>query len=104
MKIFICFNKDLLKSENFQIKKIKVPSKETYIKDLKKIISDRFNISENQQKLTFKLINTYVTLTNDFPLSFYFIRNNSKIFLQKINPIEEKNEIKMKKYNQIKCQ
>ena len=102
MKIFICFNKDLLKSENFQIKKIKVPSKETYIKDLKKIINDRFNISENQQKLTFKLINTYVTLTNDFPLSFYFIRNNSKIFLQKINPVEEKIEIKMEKYNQIK--
>ena len=69
----------------------------------KKILSNKYNISIPEQRLTAKIANRMiVTLTNEFPLSFFFIRANSIIYLERIisvNKTEQINNKILKKKN-----
>ena len=95
MKLFISLYLDS-NIGNFKTTYIEVPSNKIYVKELKKIITEKLNIKENEQRLTYKLLNTYITLTNEFQLSFFYIKANSTIYLELIKQIDKNAEIKKK--------
>ena len=96
MKIFINLYLDSNNIGNYKTIYIEIPSNKIYVKELKKIISEKLNIKENEQRLTFKLLNTYITLTNEFQLRFFYIKSNSTIYLELIKEIDKNEEIKKK--------
>ena len=95
MKLFISLYLDS-NIGNYKTTYIEVPSNKIYVKELKKIITEKLNIKENEQRLTYKLLNTYITLTNEFQLSFFYIKANSTIYLEQIKQIDKNAEIKKK--------
>ena len=95
MKLFISLYLDS-NIGNYKTIYIEVPSNKIYVKELKKIITEKLNIKENEQRLTYKLLNTYITLTNEFQLSFFYIKANSTIYLEQIKQIDKNAEIKKK--------
>ena len=79
---------------NYSTEQIEISSNKILVKDLKKRIFDKFQIPINEQRLTIKLLNImFVTMTDDFPLSFYYIRRDSEIFLEHFHPISKSEEI-----------
>ena len=72
-------------------KEIQIESNEIIVKELKKIISEICQINPSEQILTIKLFGLKViTLSDDFPLSFFFIRKNSEIYVDSIKKYKNK--------------
>jgi ankyrin repeat protein len=93
MKIFI--HKYIYPScGNYSTEQIDISSNKILVKDLKKIIYEKLQIPINEQKLTIKLSNIMiVTMTDDFPLKFFYIRKDSEIFVEHYHPISKSQEI-----------
>ena len=70
-----------------------IPNNRIKVHKLKHIIQEKYGINHSNQKLTMKMCNRqFITMTDDFPLNFYFIRENSIIyieFIEKYNKIKE---------------
>ena len=96
MKIFLQIFKDN-KFGNFRSDILIIPNNYLKIFALKQIIQERYGIKGSNQRLTTKLCNRrFITMTEDFPLNFYFIRDNSIIyieFIEKTKQIKEINKI-----------
>lgn len=102
MKIFIRLYQ-LPHIGNCKTDSVEVTSNSITVFEFKKILSNKYNISIPEQRLTAKIANRMiVTLTNEFPLSFFFIRANSIIYLERIisvNKTEQINNKILKKKN-----
>ena len=76
---------------------IEIPNNKISVRELKEKIYQKYNIYPNEQKLTYRLCNKkIITLTDSFPLNFFYIKEDSMIFLEIISniPQPKKEEIK----------
>ena len=96
MKLYIQIFKDN-KFGNFHSDILILPNNHLKVYTLKQIIQEKYGIEESNQRLTTKICNRqFITMTNDFPLNFYFIRDKSIIyieFIEKSSQIKEVNKI-----------
>ena len=82
---------------NYSTDLITIPSNQISVLELKQLLYDKYHIDKSQQRLTYKMCNqTIVTLTNEWPLSFFYIRQNSIIYLEFIQVITKSEEISKK--------
>ena len=82
---------------NYSTDQITIPSNNILVSDLKQILYEKYHIEKSQQRLTFKIANQMiVTLSNEWPLSFFYIRQNSIIYLEFIQVISKSEEISKK--------
>lgn len=69
------------------------------VEKLKTLLFQKYQINPSQQKLTVKIAQKLVTMTNEWPLSFFYIKENSTIYVDYIQKISKTDEIKLKKNN-----
>ena len=81
-----------------------IPHNKIKVYKLKLIIQEKYGINHSNQKLTMKMCNRqFITMTNDFPLNFYFIRENSILYIEFIEKNSKIKEISRKlKQREIK--
>ena len=96
MKIFLNIFQNsqigIIKTEIIEIKSNKILGIE-----LKNIIYEIFKIPQYLQRLSYKLLNKqYIIITNYFPLYFYYIKQNSQIYIEIIQEFDKNEEIKKK--------
>ena len=96
MKIFLNIFQNsqigIIKTEIIEIKSNKILGIE-----LKNIIYEIFNIPQYLQRLSYKLLNKqYIIITNYFPLYFYYINENSTIYIEIMQEFNKNEEIKKK--------
>ena len=112
MKLLIKFYSNafcsIIKAEEIEIKSNKI-----LVTNLKEQISTKFHIPKSELILTIKYDNDkenrLVRLSDEFPLYYFFIHNNSEIFLEHYEKIDKTKEIcekiknsKNKKYKHLK--
>ena len=99
MKLYIQIFKDN-NFGNFSSDIIIIPHSHIKVCELKQIIQEKYGINQSNQILTTKMCNRqFITMTNDFPLYFYFIRNGSIIYIEFIEKPKRIKDI-TKKINQ----
>ena len=99
MKLYIQIFKDN-NFGNFSSDIIIIPHSHIKVCELKQIIQEKYGINQSNQILTTKMCNRqFITMTNDFPLYFYFIRNKSIIYIEFIEKPKRIKDI-TKKINQ----
>ena len=82
---------------------MEIESNEITVKELKKRLSDIFQINPSEQILTIKFLGIKViTLSDDYPLSFFYIRKNSEIYLDSINKYKDKTPSQISQMNKQK--
>ena len=82
---------------NYSTDQITIPSNNILVSDLKQILYEKYRIDKSQQRLTYKIADQMiVTLANEWPLSFFYIRQNSIIYLEFIQVISKSEEISKK--------
>ena len=103
MKIYIQIFKDN-NYGNYRSDILVIPHNHLKVFGLKQIIQEKYGIQKPNQRLTTKICNRqFITLTDDFPLNFYFIRENSIIYIEFLEKNTKINEITQKiKQNTIK--
>lgn len=70
------------------------------VEKLKEILFEKYKIPPSQQKLTTKIANrtivsiifNKVTMTNEWELAFFYIRENSKIYIEVIQTVDKVNQ------------
>ena len=84
---------------------IQIESNEIIVKEFKKRLSEIYQISPSEQILTTKYLDLKViTLSDEYPLSFFYIREKSEIYLDKISKYKNRSPseiIKMNSHNRI---
>ena len=81
---------------------IQIESNEITVKELKKTLSEIYLIKVSEQILTMKLFGLKaITLSDEFPLSFFYIKNNSEIYLDTIHKYENKAPAEISKINSL---
>ena len=81
---------------------IQIESNEITVKELKKTLSEIYLIKASEQILTIKLLGLKViTLSDEYPLSFFYIKNNSEIYLDSIHKYENKTPTEISKMNSL---
>ena len=92
IKFYSSFFCSIVKAEEIEIKSNKI-----LVSHLKEQISTKFHIPKSEQILTIKYDNDkrkfLVRLSDEFPLYFFFIHNNSEIFLEHYEKIDKTKEI-----------
>ena len=96
MKLLIKFYSNyfcsLIKAEELEIKSCKI-----LVSQLKEQISTKFRIPKSEIILTLKFEdkrqNRLITLSDEFPLYYFFIHHNSEIFLEHYEKIDKTKEI-----------
>ena len=79
---------------------IEIESNEITVKELKRRLSDIFQIKPSEQILTIKFLGVkIITLSDDYPLSFFYIRKNSEIYLDSINKYKDKTPSEISQMN-----
>ena len=79
---------------------VEIESNEITVKELKKRLSDIFQINPSEQILTIKFFGVkIITLSDDYPLSFFYIRKNSEIYLDSINKYKDKTPSEISQMN-----
>ena len=79
---------------NLSTDQIEIPSNKITTSSLKLILFEKYQIPISEQKLTVKMANiSLVTMTDEWPLSFFFIKHNSQIYLERIKPYNKAEEI-----------
>ena len=79
---------------------MEIESNEITVKEFKKRLYDIFQIKPSEQILTIKFLGIkIITLSDDYPLSFFYIRKNSEIFLDSINKYKEKTPSEISQMN-----
>ena len=99
MKIILHFyiNEDYTTIESSEIE---IESNEMTVKELKKVISDTHQINSSEQILTIKYLGLkIITLSDNFPLSFFYIRKNSEIYVDNIKKYKNKTPTEISKMN-----
>ena len=91
---------------NLSTMSIEIPNNKITVKELKNKIYYKYKIKPSEQRLTYRICHKkLITLTDIYPLNFFFIKEYSMIFIEIISN-EEKNEkidnVAHKKYNTIK--
>ena len=98
---------------NFSTTIIDIPNNKISVKELKEKIYKKYKIKPSVQRLTYRLgFKKLITLTDSFPLNFFYIKEYSMIFLEviseepKLKPeerkkIEKRNLIKYKYMNRL---
>ena len=85
MKIVLRIYKEI-RIGNLSTMIIEIPHNKITVKDLKESIYHKYKIKPNEQRLTFRICHKkLITLTDNFPLSFFFIKEYSMIFLEIIS-------------------
>lgn len=73
------------------------------VRELKKVIQEKYNIQPQNQRLTYNIVEDYmVLLTNDWKLSFFHIHEHSMIYLEHIQVVNKQEEIFNKVLNSTK--
>ena len=81
---------------------IQIESNEITVKELKKTLSEIYLIKASEQILTIKLLGLKViTLSDEYPLSFFYIKNNSEIYLDSIHKYENKTSTEISIMNSL---
>ena len=79
---------------NLSTDQIEIPSNKITTSSLKHILFEKYQIPISEQKLTVKMANiSLVTMTDEWPLFFFFIKHNSQIYLERIKPYNKAEEI-----------
>lgn len=79
---------------NLSTDQIEIPSNKITTSSLKHILFEKYQIPISEQKLTVKMANiSLVTMTDEWPLSFFFIQHNSQIYLERIKLYNKAEEI-----------
>ena len=79
---------------------IQIESNEMKVKELKKMISEIYQLNPSDQILTIKFLGIKViTLSDDYPLSFFYIRKNSEIYLDTIKKYKNKSPSEISQIN-----
>lgn len=83
---------------------IDIPSNRITVLELKQILYDKYKIPPSEQRLTIKLLKrALVTLTDSFPLTYFYIKHNSIIYLERLIIINnEQSNILSKKSLKLK--
>ena len=82
MKLYIHIFKDN-NFGNYSTDILIIPHNHLKVSEFKKIIEEKYGIKQSDQRLTVKMCNMqFITMTNEFPLNFYFIREKSIIFIE----------------------
>ena len=77
-----------------------IPNNTITVKELKDKIYKKYKIKPSQQRLTYRICHKkLVTLTDNFPLSFFYIKEYSMIFLEIISNDKQEKEKNVKKNN-----
>ena len=104
MKIILRIYKEI-RIGNLSTMIIDIPHNQITVKDLKERIYNKYRIKPSEQRLTFRIRHKkLITLTDNFPLNYFYIKEYSMIFLEIIsNENSEKSIIKKtdKKKNAI---
>lgn len=67
------------------------------ISELKDILSEKYKIHPSKQRLTFKIADEFlVMLTNEWPLSYFHIKENSHIYLEILEELNQQEQINKK--------
>ena len=95
MKIVLRIYKEI-RIGNLSTMILDIPHNKITVKDLKERIYHKYRIKPSEQRLTFRICHKkLITLTDYFPLSFFYIKEYSMIFLEMIsNDTSEKSKIK----------
>ena len=96
MKIILRIYKEI-RIGNLSTMTLDIPNNAITVKKLKESIYRKYKIKPNEQKLTFKICHKkLITLTDNFPLSYFFIKDHSMIFLEIISndPSEKSKNLK----------
>jgi hypothetical protein len=92
---------------------IDIPHNKITVRDLKEKIHKKYKIKPNEQKLTYRFCHKMlITLTDSFPLNYFYIKDYSMIFLEilskepqpkpeEIKKIERKNSAMYKYMNML---
>ena len=79
---------------------INIESNKITVKELKKILSDIYQIKPSEQILTIKILGLKViTLSDEYPLSFFYIRKNSEIYLDSIKKYKNRSNSEISRIN-----
>ena len=82
---------------NFRSDIITIPKNNIKVNQLKQIIYEKYGVNHSNQRLTVKMGNKQlVTMTNDYPLNFFFIKEKSIIFVEFIQTQTKMDEISQK--------
>ena len=105
MKIVLRIYKEI-RIGNLSTMILEIPNNKLTVKDLKERIYHKYKIKPSEQRLTFRICHKkLITLTDNFPLSYFYIKEYSMLFLEIIsNDASEKSIIKKtdKKKDSIK--
>ena len=105
MKIVLRIYKEI-RIGNLSTMILEIPNNKLTVKDLKERIYYKYKIKPSEQRLTFRICHKkLITLTDNFPLSYFYIKEYSMLFLEIIsNDASEKSIIKKtdKKKDSIK--
>ena len=86
---------------------IDIPNNKITVRELKEKIYKKYKINPDKQKLTYRLCHKkLITLTDSFPLNYFYIKEYSMIFLEIISNIsqiktEEKKKFSKKKFSNL---
>ena len=85
MKIVLRIYKEI-RIGNLSTMIIEIPHNKITVKELKDNIYQKYKIKPNEQRLTFRICHKkLITLTDNFPLDFFYIKEYSMIFLEIIS-------------------
>ena len=105
MKIVLRIYKEI-RIGNLSTMILDIPNNKLTVKDLKERIYHKYKIKPSEQRLTFRICHKkLITLTDNFPLNYFYIKEYSMLFLEIIsNDMSEKSLIKKadKKKDSIK--
>ena len=69
---------------------IDIPNNKITVRELKEKIYKKYKINPDKQKLTYRLCHKkLITLTDSFPLNYFYIKEYSMIFLEIISNISQ---------------
>lgn len=73
---------------------VHIKGSEIQVSELKSILSEKYKIPPCNQRLTYKIADEFlVMLTNNWPLSFYHIKENSHVYLELLEEVNKQEEI-----------
>ena len=108
MKIVLRIYKEI-RIGNLSTMILEIPNNKMNVKDLKEKIYNKYKIKPSEQRLTFRMCHKkLITLTDNFPLYYFYIKDYSMIFLEIISAENQEKEKpkkiakKEKKKNSIK--
>ena len=85
MKIVLRIYKEI-RIGNLSTMILDIPNNKITVKELKEQISNKYKIKPSEQRLTFRMCHKkLITLTDNFPLFFFYIKEYSMIFLEIIS-------------------